>query len=101
MTDGRESVHQNLMLWTDKICVTPADLLTTDPEVEEVAAPVDLSAIEISEDRGKKEEEGEVAEVASLAVIKALRYPQTTYYGDRFGSSLDKICERVKEAVNG
>ncbi|MDO8548176.1 MAG: 50S ribosomal protein L25 [bacterium] len=40
--------------------------------VEEVAAPVDLSAIEISEDRGKKEEEGAPAgEAAAPAAPKA------------------------------
>lgn len=51
-----------------KISATPEDVVAmisvAKEEVEEVAAPTDLSAIEISEDRGKKEEEGEEAPAA-------------------------------------
>ena len=57
-----------------KISAAPEEVVATisvvQEEVEEVAAPADLSTIEISEERGKKEEEGSPAEAAAPAAEK-------------------------------
>lgn len=54
-----------------KISASPEEVVATitviEEEKEEVAAPADLSAIEISEERGKKEEEGAPAAEAAPA----------------------------------
>ena len=64
-----------------KISAAPEEVVATisviQEEKEEVAAPTDLSAIEISEERGKKEEEGAPAAEGGAAAPAAPAAPKS------------------------
>lgn len=73
--DGKIHVSDLKLPASAKISAEPDEVVAMisviQEEVEEVAAPVDLSAIEISEDRGKKEEEGPEGAAPAPAEPKA------------------------------